>query len=274
MRLRHQIYNGCSTNVLIISALWALLCAAPPCSANLRSDVDSAYAARNYERVELLVLRSDATLRELSIEDQVNICLTAGFSLIMLERESDARDYFRRALDADPTLRLDPVRISPKFRVVFDDVKASYQPRKPALEDTLTTATYAISPSARSVMMNLVVPGSGQWLEGKRWRGGLILAGQMAAVGLFVWRLDELHRSREAYLHERDRTRVTAAYDRYYDDTRWTWAAGICAGVIYIVAQTDLALLRHRETFSDHATGRIELMPDGNGGNIVLTLTW
>lgn len=260
--------------VLIIPATLIVLVFTPRQSmAGLRTEVDSLFAAGDYERVELLVLRANEALDDLSIEDRANICLMAGFSMIMLERESDAREFFRRALDADPTLRLDPVRISPKFRVVFDDVKASYRAREPEASNS-PTMTILSGPRVPSVLMSLAVPGSGQWREGKRWRGGLILGAQLAAAGAFIWRLDEFQRSRRAYLDEQDRSRVVAAYDRYYDNSRWAWATGIIAGVVYIAAQTDLALLRHRETIPQHPIGVIEVKPELGGGQVIFAVQW
>ncbi|MDD5088072.1 MAG: hypothetical protein PHI18_04675 [bacterium] len=261
---------------LVFTAIFfaALSVGSPQASANVRDDVDAAFAAGAYERVELLALRASADWDTLPADDCAHVYLTTGFALIMLERASDARNYFRRALDADPTLRLDPVRISPKFRMVFDDVKATYIPHPPASRDHATTLPIMRGPQARSVMANLLLPGSGQWLEGRRGRGAVIAGAQLAAAGALVWRLDALRRSRDAYLHEHDRTRVTDAYDRYYDDTRWAWCAGIAAGIVYLAAQTDLALFREGETASGQPQARWDMVPDTDGGRVVLRIRW
>jgi hypothetical protein len=76
-----------------------LVTATAPCFAQstLKSDVDSAFAHALYERVELLVLRGAPQLKDLPSEEHVAIHLTTGYALIMLDRENEAREYFRRA---------------------------------------------------------------------------------------------------------------------------------------------------------------------------------
>jgi len=121
-RIADSVVRGaCMTILLLIVA--PTLIAAP----TLRGNVDSLFAARQYEQVELAVLRAVDQLSAEPDSERIAICLTMGYSLVMLDRETDARDYFRRALDVNPHLQLDPLRISPRFRGVFDEVKANYR---------------------------------------------------------------------------------------------------------------------------------------------------
>ncbi|MBU0507639.1 hypothetical protein KKH27_02205 [bacterium] len=243
-------------------------------SSPLRSEVDSAFTAGQYERVELLVLRAGPLLPELAVEDRVTINLTAGFAMIMLERENDAREYFRRALDADPTVRLDPIRISPKFRVIFDEVKGTYRAQDRIHSNPPHQVILMAGPRTRSVLTNLVVPGSGHWLEGNRWRGAIVFGTQLLAAGVFAWRLDEFHRSQDAYIAEQDRSRVSSAYDKYYDDYRTVWISGIAMGAVYVAAQADLALFRKPQPDDAKAFGSLEVIPCPGGARASLKICW
>lgn len=251
-------------NSLLLTTLLLSLVLCPRCArADLPASVDSAFARGQYEQVELLVLRQAAQLTALPASDRVRVELTAGYALIMLGREADAREHFRRALDADPNTRLDPVRISPKFRTVFDDVKATYR------RETRPLPVVASGPRPRAVLLNLALPGTGQMIEGRPWRGTILFTAQLAAAGVLVWRLDELRQSRHAYIHQTTRSRVPHDYDVYAADTRAAWIAGAAAGVVYLAAQTDLALLPRRSTGQS-----LTLAPLHDGAALALSVSW
>jgi hypothetical protein len=220
--------------------------------------IDSAFSAGQYDQVELLVLRELQSDTTLNPDETAHLCLLAGYSLIMLNRESDARAYFSRALDAIPNLQLDPVQVSPKFRMVFDDVAAHHVAKKataPA-ESTpanalpqITTNQSAQQPrtiAPSSQLLNLVLPGAGQIREGHTLRGAAILTTQVATLGVFLWRMNELRHSRADYLAETDNNRIHETYNTYNRDYRWAWGTGIAAGVVYIAAQADLIRLTPR----------------------------
>lgn len=208
----------------------------------LRSEVETAFAQSDYERVELFALRRIAEIGTLPRDDQVEVNLIVAYSLIMLDREHDAREWFRRAIDAKPTLRLDPLQVSPRFRTVFDDVKTTYAPaNRPAPTDSLLVSH---GPRRSSVLINLALPGLGQWREGKRLRGTALIALQTVAAGVWVWRMAELRDSRDRYVSQSDRNRIRQDYEAYDADFRAAWVSGLVAGAVYVGIQTDLALLR------------------------------
>jgi hypothetical protein len=250
--------------IAIVCMVQLSLAADSPCAA-----VDSAFIMGRYEQVELLVLRMGSELPKMQAEQQVDVNLTAGYALIMLGRETEAREYFRRALDADPATHLDPVRISPKFRTVFDDVKSTYRPgSRPIPVSTMTESR----PSA--VFINLALPGAGQWMEGRRTRGAIFLGLQLASAGMVIWQADRLHHSSEAYTHEVRREQVQHAYDRYAADTQKMWISGAAAGVIYLAAQADLTLLRRRISFDDQTSSSFGFAPIKGGVGIQWVARW
>ena len=93
---------------------------------------------------------------------------------------------------------------------------------------------------------NLLIPGSGQWQEGRKLRGAIFLGAQVATVAVLLTRISAMHDSRAGYLAESDPARISSAYDQYNRDYQWTVAAGIATGLVYLAAQTDLILARPR----------------------------
>ena len=205
--------------------------------------IDSAFVGGHYSQVELLTLRLVQSGAPLTPEELSRVDLTAGYSLIMMNREPEAREYFRRALEVDPNLTLDPVQVSPKFRVVFDEVKANFQTGK-STESQIARPPGSHPPSSSAMLSNLIVPGSGQWHDGRHLRGAAFFLAQAASVGLLVWQINQLHDSHEDYLAETDPRRIADAYDAYNRDYTAAWGAGALVAAVYVAAQADLILFR------------------------------
>jgi hypothetical protein len=206
--------------------------------------VDSTFASGQYEQVELLVLRLLQGNPPPKADETARLCLTAGYALIMLGRETPARDYFARALDAVPDLTLDPVLVSPKFRMVFDDVKASRQLN--LAQEKIRPEEKLLRANRQSLLSNLIVPGSGQLQEGYPLRGALLFVAQAAAVGALLWSVDDMQDRQGEYLAESDPARMQAKYDSYDRAYQTVWIAGVATGVIYLAAQADLIRIKPR----------------------------
>lgn len=237
------------------------------------NEIDSAFAAGDYERVELLALRLQQEPITLSTEELVHINLTAGYAMIMMNREENAREYFKKALDADPATHLDPVRISPKFRMVFDEVKANYRREESVSPQQSSTQILYRGARPSSVLSNLVLPGSGQWREGYRVRGIVFLGAQIVAAGFLVRQLDHLDQSRDSYLGEQNPERISSAYERYNRDYQSTWIVGILNGLVYLTAQTDLALMKKKYSENDIISS-VNCFPINGGAAVALTIRW
>ncbi len=205
--------------------------------------IDSAFVDGHYPQVELLTLRLLQSGAELNPDELSRVDLTTGYALIMLNREPEAREYFRRALEVDSTLTLDPVQVSPKFRMVFDDVKSNFRPDNPNGKPVMQSPLRR-SPSTGAMLSTLIIPGSGQWRDGRPLRGAVLFAAQAASVGLLVWQANRLHESHEDYLAQTDPVLIRGAYDKYNRNYAGTWAAGVLVAAVYLAAQTDLIVLR------------------------------
>jgi hypothetical protein len=202
--------------------------------------VDSAFVNQQYEKAELLALRIIQGQPSLTNDERARLNLTMGYCATMLGREDDARLYFSRALDAVPDLQLDPVQVSPKFRVIFDEVKSG--------RATVREQEDARLSQVKSVRIarftNLIVPGTGQWQQGYRTRGAIVFGLQAASVAMLIWRWGKMNDTRESYLAETNRSLVQSDYDRYNRDYRLTWAAGLATGFVYLASQADLIWLK------------------------------
>jgi hypothetical protein len=206
--------------------------------------VDSAFVQGEYPQVELLTLRLLQGNPDLTSQERSHLNLTAAYALIMMNRETEAREYFRNALDAEPDLTLDPVQVSPKFRMVFDEVKSSYSAKHDNATPLMARQPVHQPPAQRIMLTNLIIPGSGQWREGRRLRGAAYFLAQAAAVGVLVWRIDEMRDSHSDYLAQTNPQRISDRYDTYNRDYNLAWGAGILTGLVYLAAQADLILSR------------------------------
>ncbi len=207
--------------------------------------IDSAFVKGQYQEVELLTLRLLQSPAELTPRERSRVNTTTGYALIMQGREQEAKEYFRRALDAEPNLALDPVQVSPKFRVVFDEVKAAHQVANPQRKSE--PMLRESGPSRRALISNLIVPGSGQWREGHPIRGSIFLLAQAASVAAFIYELQQARDAHADYLAESDPVRIRDAYDTYDQHYQLSWGAGALMGLVYVAAQTDLILYRNPE---------------------------
>ena len=231
--------------------------------------IDSAFVEGKYSQVELLTLRLLQSGAELSTQERSRVNLAAAYSLIMLNREPEAREYFRGALAAEPDLTLDPVQVSPKFRVVFDEVKAEFQRTQAAsLREEKRAEIANRFPSQSAVLSNLIVPGSGQWRDGRKLRGAAFFLAQAATAGVLVWRIQEMSDSRADYLAQTDPSRIEETYDIYNSDHTLAWGAGILTAVVYLAAQADLILFRPNESPVRLATSL------QSGMRIGMTIRW
>ncbi|MCL4306212.1 hypothetical protein KJZ99_09880 [bacterium] len=205
---------------------------------------DSLFRLGEYEQVELLVLRADRQ-GDLPTTDRVALELLGGYSLIMLERESEARAHFARALELDSALVLDPIQVSPKFRTVFDDVKREWMSTRTMDVPTAAIREFTIQQGARpsSQLLNLALPGAGFLAEGRSVRGLIYIAAQAGVTALWLSELSQNNSARKDYLAA-DSASVERLYETYDSHHRRMWTYGLAAGALYIVSQIDLAFLR------------------------------
>ncbi|MBI5058740.1 hypothetical protein HZB60_03030 [candidate division KSB1 bacterium] len=220
--------------------------------------VDSAFVNGDYAQVELLALRLLQADTGWTVDARARVCLAAGYSLIMLDRAAEARHYFEQALDAVPDLTLDPVLVSPKFRTVFDDVKAAHVARRPREDppptsamdrgsSTAVPASDALSPRRRgAVALNLLLPGAGHLRMQSPLRGAWWFVAEAGAVAFCASELARAREARQDYLRATDAADIERKYEDYNSAYRMSWISGGIAAAVYVASQLDLALVQRR----------------------------
>lgn len=170
------------------------LAAAAPASAGeprdprtlLRESLDLYVVGRYQEAVE--ILRPLVESRVLTDRaDQLEALRTYGISLFLIGARPGAERAFRDLLRLDPDAQLDPAFVRPEVVAFFERVRARYR---------LEVRT-AERRGSRSVAVNLVPPW-GQFRNGHRVKGYLVLSGELAfgitsiatAALLYSWRDD------------------------------------------------------------------------------------
>lgn len=249
--------------MILVVALLAL-CSSLFAQTNVRAEADSLFRIGDYERVELVVLRA-ARQTDLTAPDKIALELLGGYALIMLNREADARAHFEQAIDLDSTLVLDPVQVSPKFRVVFDDVKQEWLTKRTRSIPTsqireVTTYQHARS---ESHLLNLALPGAGFVREGKTVRGLIHFAAQATFTILWLSELSQNNSARKDYLAAASSASASSLYNTYDTHHRRMWTYGLTAAGIYLASQVDLALWRTPTT-------SFEVLPAELGARIQL----
>ncbi len=214
-----------------------------------RAETDSLFYAGDYEGVELIVLRASRN-PEIPDSQRVALELLGGYSLIMLEREAEARSHFQRALELDSTLVLNPVQVSPKFRVVFDDVKSEWQASRIQSIPTARVKEVTAWKGAgiESHLFNLAVPGFGFLNEKKYTRGIIHFAAQAALTVLWLSEVSQNNSARKDYLAADSSSQAESLYKTYDDHHRRMWTFGLAAAGIYLASQVDLTLFRTSQT--------------------------
>lgn len=232
--------------------------------ASVLSEADSLFHAGQYEQVELLALRAERQ-QDISSDEQVKLELLSGYALIMLSREGDARAHFGQALDLDSTLALDPVEVSPKFKVVFDDLKQSWLAARAAqaetpkmVDEAMPVVSHSASPS--SVRSNFIIPGSGFLREGKTGRGLVHLGLTAVCAGLWLSELTQNNTARKDYLAASTTDEAERLYDEYNSHHGRMWAFGLATVGVYALSQLDLAVWKSKVQLSANpAAATLEL---------------
>jgi len=262
--IRQFLFTAFFLAILALGGARALARSEP--SAQLLA-LDSAFVNGQYEQVELLSLRLLQDYPDLTADEVARVNLTAGYALIMLNREAEARRCFARALDAVPELALDPVQVSPKFRVVFDEVKAARPEARPRPLPADTSAQPHSSLFASAMWSNLIVPGSGQWKMGSRLRGALLFGAEATCLTLLIINAIEMQNSRADYHAATDPVNIRRAYERYNQDYQATCIAGIGAAVVYLAAQADLVRLNGQSS-------AVTMLPMTGAAGISFRVQW
>ncbi len=212
--------------------------------ASLNPRLDDLFTQGEFEHVEIEALRILRSATDASENDQLAAYLYLGFVEVLTSRDQEAAVDFHKALELRPSLMLDPVYVPPRVYQAFEEVRIEYMATLFKLDqETSTTPTIMIQkePVARGMAgaANMIIPGSGFWMEKRRLRGTTWFVLQSASVSMLVYSLMETENARDRYMETSRPDLFQERYEKYntWYQRSWTW--GIVSAVVYVSAQLD-----------------------------------
>ena len=231
--------------VLVLSALIGLLCCpvlAQPASPEAQRDsLRAAYERFEYDRAEAFARAILGRYAEHPPGTIVEAHTTLGILLFARGADVEARQQFADALALDPTLRLDPLLVSPKTVEAFEAVRREAEARRlPAAQDP-PPARYVLvrDPRPGAALRSMVVPGWGQFHKRERAKGWAFAGAFVLTAGGFVGAHLQRGRAEDAYLAEDDPARVAERYEAFNTWQRTRGVLGLAAGAVWLASTLD-----------------------------------
>jgi hypothetical protein len=132
---------------------------------------------------------------------------------------------FANILEINPDYRLDPVKNSPKILAFFEEIRRQTMVNRaniemPTIVSQESSAKYVNldsikQASQKRMALSVFVPGSGQIMRGEKTKGWLLLGGNIALLGGFLYFNFEANRLEDEYLKASNPEDITATYDDY-----------------------------------------------------------
>lgn len=203
--------------------------------APLRDDYSSGRYQEMVEHADSLLAQSVG----LTLPELARLHLWKGFGQAAMGDRLSARASFGVALSLDPSIELDPREVSPKIISEFEAARAS---RLDADEEPVGPTYVVVGDSRpRAALRSMILPGWGQWSDGRRTKGAIFAAAACAAVGGWFaassWE-DDAH---DRYLAATD-TEISSAYDEYNQAYKTHRALGYGVIAVWAGAVADVLL--------------------------------
>jgi hypothetical protein len=140
----------------------------------------------------------EARLPEVPDSQWVDLQKYRAFCLIVLDRQDQATEAFVSILDRDPGFGLDPIYTSPKIFEVFHTARGQWQAAHPdttrmapAVDSVRTVApdtaaADSLSPLVYRTPLYLLPGGAGQFHNGQRLKGWVLLGTQVACLAASI----------------------------------------------------------------------------------------
>jgi hypothetical protein len=149
------------------------------------------YNAGNYERV---VAQAESVLAQprLTRPDSLETRQLYAFSLVALGRNDEATAVFKLIIAGQPDLVLDPEKVSPKIRAVFETAKEQ-MPARPAPAPKVHVDTVMLR---QPVPISVLVPGLSQIQARKSTKGYALLGASilsLAGLGISHFSYNRAH---------------------------------------------------------------------------------
>lgn len=208
-------------------------------SSGFESKLDSLYKCRNYNELETYALRTLHQSETISTTDRAILHKFLGIVYIIQGRENDGRFEFRRWLNLDPSGHIDSFAYPPPIIRVFEEAKSLVE-NEPVFQSDPPAKW---KPGRDQVLKSLLVPGWGQYIQGKKNKGFTFLALQSFTIAGWVVCEHNLEIENRRYHLETEPERFDELYDKA---NRWNyarWGFALSATAVYLLAQTDFFFL-------------------------------
>ncbi len=159
-----------------------------------------------------------------------------AYSYIAFGKVDEAKEAFKKALEADPELELDPAMVSPKIIGVFDEVKAelekSAQPA-PSYDKSQPDNNPRVLSSA--ILRSAVVPGWGQLYEDRKLAGIGTMGLWAGAIGLSVYSMLDYADKKQEYKDAAIPSEVEEKYAPYNSSLKLKNASFFILGGVWVL---------------------------------------
>lgn len=232
-------------------------------SQSLVQNIASSYNSFDYDETDRLLRIALDEIEKFSAPDQIQIYQYAAFRQFQEGESFQAREYFWRLLDIDPTFTLDPMTTSPKILALFQKTKIEY------LEDMEGRLRIMQKHLANEPMpwRSLIFPGWEQLHRGYRLKGALwAAAGSGCLVGL-IQSIIRTDKKNDEYLNATVPEIISQKYDEYNRlyQSQYYWVYGFAA--VWLASHVDAMFFS-----SAKSPTRISLEPKKEHPGVSLTL--
>ena len=229
---------------------------------SIEAELDSLYEARSYETLETFALRTLTLSDSLKLSDRAVLHKYLGLFYIIKGREADGKKQFTQWLELDPAGYIDRFNYPPVIVRVYKEVKLEIESNKNLIS---STPAKKWEPTTSSVIKSAIVPGWGQYIQGKDDRALIFFISQTVSIAGFVVCNHNLNIANTDYQREIDIDRFDELYDTANNWNYARWFFALTSAAIYVIAQTDFYFLPPQMNLSYH--------PIGGGADDPLKLT-
>lgn len=206
--------------------------------AALRTSYETLQFEQAAQEAEALLQRAPT----LGIDQLTEVHTLLGLMAYAQQGEQAARRQFEAALSLNPGLVLDSVLVSPKILAFFEAVKAdTYAPPSGAESDAGEIRYIVVSdPRPQALMRTFIVPGWGQWYQGRRAKGGVLMGLWIGTVGGAAVAHVARSRAAEAYQTETNPALVEGRYQTFNTRHRIRNGLLIAAAGVWLFSYLDV----------------------------------
>lgn len=192
----------------------------------------------------------------------VRVHTTLGILLHTRNEPVEAQSQFEAALSLNPSLRLDPILVSPKTIEFFDEVRAGFEP---GASTSVPDIRYLVLEDQRpgAALRSLALPGWGQFYKGDTVRGAAFAGAAVLTAGGLVLSAVQFADAKAEYDAGTDPGEIADLYDRY---NRWTLRRdgfAIGAAVVWSAAVLEALI-----TGAPEAPSQVAIQPATEGPGV------